>query len=70
MRVKKAKLSYFSSFCSTSCRGIGKLLKFNSYLHIQLLTCSLVILDVVCRYLSLFLFLYINIKIGKIDVKC
>ena len=30
---------------------------------------SLVILDVVCRYLSLFL-LYINIKIGKIDVNC
>ena len=29
----------------------------------------LVDLDVVCRYLSLFL-LYINIKIGKIDVKC
>ena len=30
---------------------------------------SLVILDVVCRYLSLFV-LYINIEIGKIDVKC
>ena len=30
---------------------------------------SLVVLDVVFRYLSLFL-LYINIKIGKIDVKC
>ena len=28
---------------------------------------SLVILDVVCRYLSLFV-LYINIEIGKIDV--
>ena len=30
---------------------------------------SLVILDVVCRYLSLF-FLYINIDLGKIDVTC
>ena len=30
---------------------------------------SLAILDVVCRYLSLFV-LYINIEIGKIDVKC
>ena len=30
---------------------------------------SLVILDVVCRYLLLFV-LYINIEIGKIDVKC
>ena len=30
---------------------------------------SLVILDVMCRYLSLFL-LYINIEIGKIDFKC
>ena len=30
---------------------------------------SLVILDVVCRYLSLSV-LYINIEIGKIDVKC
>ena len=30
---------------------------------------SLVILDVACRYLSLFV-LYINIEIGKIDVKC
>ena len=30
---------------------------------------SLVVLDVVFCYLSLFL-LYINIKIGKIDVKC
>ena len=29
-----------------------------------LLFCSLVIIDVVCRYLSLFL-LYINIEIGK-----
>ena len=30
---------------------------------------SLVILDVLCRYLPIFL-LYINIKVGKIDVKC
>ena len=30
---------------------------------------ALVILDVVCRYLSLFV-LYINIELGKIDVKC
>ena len=30
---------------------------------------SLVVLDEVCRFLSLFL-LYINIKIGKVDVKC
>ena len=30
---------------------------------------SLVVLDAVFRYLSLFL-LYINIKIGKVDVKC
>ena len=30
---------------------------------------SLVILVVMCRYLSLFL-LYINIEIGKIYVKC
>ena len=30
---------------------------------------SLVILDAVCRYLSLFL-LHINIEIGNIDVKC
>ena len=30
---------------------------------------SLVVLDVVFRYLSLFL-IYINIKIGKIDIKC
>ena len=30
---------------------------------------SLVVIDVVFRYLSLFL-LYINIKIGKIDNKC
>ena len=30
---------------------------------------SLVLFDVACRYLSLFL-LYINIKIGKIGSKC
>ena len=30
---------------------------------------SLVILDVVCRYISLFL-LYINMKMGKMDIKC
>ena len=31
--------------------------------------CSLVIVDVVCRYFSLFV-LYINIEKVKIDVKC
>ena len=35
----------------------------------RLVLVLLVILDVVCRYLSLFV-LYINGEIGKIDVKC
>ena len=49
-------------------RSIIPSLKLGDYLSVQVhKPCSIshfVILDVVCRYLSLFL-LYINIKIGK-----
>ena len=64
-------LTYESGVLPIALRGPAKLLRklltnLNGCRKVIFCFGSLVILDVVCRYLSLFL-LYINIKI---DVKC